>query len=639
MARKYIEQTIQKDIKVNPYTVASVTPSFLKFTEAYGICGDQYIRPLNLSKFPFKVPLGWASKIVAMKNLRAPFAFTFYPITGDKLTAQINRTINQAMPQPGDGMLTFTERSAKEFQAENAAQINEMLLSENARLFEMTCYLVLRAEGRNGKDHSQNNLIALKDFVDDLVFKATRAHVEKQFSNTESAFWAASPCFTNDETARLSYGVPVPSETIGMAELFTSFGFDDKEGVILGSDNHGAIVRLNLREHTSERPNSNVLLIAESGNGKSTLIKHISLYEYLLWDTRVLVINDPESEYAAEAIKLGGEVSNPIGRLSPFEPRNITSSSMVDSDDDEEGSYIRKALNERVLSNHIPFLRTFLQMAFPLIDEKTATWLDDPITKCYEKYGITAQTTFDEYYAGPQQFPILEDLYWQLAKDAVEAKKANKEEDANRLYTCAQAIKSSAIGYDKADWQSRETFNPKAKFLVIDTSTLSADKNLKSAQLYNILMWAWSQIRSNRFGSSYTRVIMDELQSVVNPENPKATAQIADMVRRIRKYNGGVMFGLQNINALLNEKMRTDGTLLLDSCVYKFFGAATGKAPGSSLWQTQQYLSLTDKAREELGKATRGHFITTIGKRDKTWLYADAIEDWELDLFGKGGGR
>ena len=132
---------------------------------------------------------------------------------------------------------------------------------------------------------------------------------------------------------------------------------------------------------------------------------------------------------------------------------------------------------------------------------------------------------------------------------------------------------------------------------------------------------------------------MDELNSIVNKENPAATAQIADMVRRVRKYNAGVMFAFQVVNSLLDEEIRTEGQIILDNCVYKFFGSQTGKQAGGNLWQAQQYLALTDKVRDELGKAARGHFILSIGKKDKTWVHVDCIEPWEFEVFGRGGGK
>ena len=634
MAKKHIEQgKVATRRKVNPYTVSSVSPSFFKFQEAFGICGEDYVRPLNLTKYPFKMPLGWANNFISNKRLRSPVSVVLEPIQGDALTTQINRTVNMATPQPGDGMLTYTERTKKEFQAENAAQINSMLLNENIRLFNATIYITLRGD-------NPTDLKYKKDYLDDVVFKANGARAAKQLSNTESAFFAASPCLTEDKPGTAAFGVPMPAETVALGEFTQVYGFDDGEGVMLGTDNNGGAVRLDFHIHTELRPNGNIILVCETGGGKSTLMKHLTLIENLIYDTRVIVASDPDSEYGHMARALGGEVTDPVGKLSPFEPRNIASVDTKDDENKETSEYYAKALREFVLSNHIPFLKTFLQMAFPLIDDETAGYLGSPITQCYAKYGIYPNTTFEQYYEGKQEFPVLADLYEVLCLNAKEADEVDDVARGNALRRAAIAIEDAAIGYDKETWNVKGKFNPSSKFIVVDTSNLSSDKNVKAAQLYNILMWVWSQVRSHRFDdNSYTRIIMDELNSIVNKENPIATAQIADMVRRVRKYNAGVMFAFQVINSLLDKEIRTEGSIILDNCVYKFFGSQTGNSPGSNLYETQQYLSLTDKVRDNLGKATRGHFILSIGNKDKTWVNVDAVEPWEFDVFGKGGGK
>lgn len=636
MARKRTEDARRRGkVEVDPYAVAGVSPSYMMFQEAYGICGEDYVRPLNVTKFPFKIPIGWGASYVGSKSLHAPVALVLDPISGDRLNAQINRTVNMATPQMGDGMLTYTERAQKRFQAENAEQINAMLLNENARLFDVTVYAVLRGD-------SPDELKREKDYFDDLVSNTTRARAEKQLSNTQAAFFAASPCVMPDEAARLAYSVPMPAETVAMAELSQSYGFDDAEGVLLGSDNNGGAVRLDFHTHGEARPNGNIACIAESGNGKSTLIKHITVNEHLLYDTNLVVASDPDSEYGHACLAFGGEITDPIKKISPFEPRNVSNLEAGESDegDGEAAEFSARALRERVLSNHIPFLKTFLQMAFPLIDDNTASYLGAPIAKIYGDYGVEPDTTFAEYYARGLEFPVMEDLYLELRAEADQAAAEGMGLKAEALTRASQAIEDAAVGYDRGNWNTRERFESNAKFVVVDTSGLSSDEAVRSAQLYNILMWAWSRVRSHRFSNNaYTRIVMDELNSIVNPQNLKATAQIADMMRRVRKYNAGMFIACQVINSLLgDESIRTNGTIILDNCVYKFFGSQTGKAAGQNLWQAQQYLTLTDNVRDQLGQAGRGKFIATIGKHDKTWVNVDAVEDWEFKLFGRGGG-
>lgn len=634
MARKHSEPGRAQAPGVDPYQTAGLAPSFFRFTEPWGICGEDYVRPLNVAKYPFRVPLGWASGLVADEALRAPVSLVLEPISGERLATQINRTVSQADSQPGDGMLSYTERAAKQFQAENAAQINAMLLNENSRIFEATAYAVLRAS-------EPSELRGAKSQLNNSVMNSCGARVEKQLSNTRGAFFAASPCLSPDEAGRLAYAVPMPAETVAMGEFMQSYGFDDMEGVMVGTDpKAGAPIRLNFQVHSDARPTGNIAFVAESGNGKSHAMKLISITEHLVYGTRLLVLSDPDSEYGRAAVKFGGEVTDPVGKLSPFEPRNVSNADTPDEGDGDAAAYYARARATRVISAQVPFLKTFIQTAWPIVDDATASFLGRPISEVYKAVGIDEDTTFEEYFAGPQVFPDFADLYRELM---AEVKQADAEGDSRRgdaLYRAAAAIEDVAIGYDASVWNTHESFRTDTDFVVVDTSGLSGDKNVAAAQLYNIFMWAWSEVRSHRFDDdSYTRIVLDELASIVNEKSPRAAEMVADMMRRVRKYNAGVMFATQTFGSLRVEKIAEAGKTILDCTSYKFFSAQSGKGRGSNLGEVQEYLSLTDQVRDELGGAEKGVFLAVIGKRDKTWVRIDPPPEWMPALFGRSGGR
>lgn len=639
MARKRkAQEGFSGKVAVDPNAAASLNVPYLKFTSSYGACSSYSFKMLNLTNYPDRMRLGWGASMLDSRNTRSPVAVVMQPLTGERLNAQINRTVNMAEPQMGDGMLTYTERSRKRHQAENAAQLNSMILQENAKIFDTTVYMLVRSD-------SEQSLDKQADSLSKKVGPATGCKAAKQLSNTQAAFFAASPFALPDEAGTNAFAEAMPAQTVALAEFPQSFGFDDGSGVMIGLDKNGGTVRLDMHTHTEARPNGNIGFVSESGNGKSTAMKHISISEHVLYDTMLIVATDPESEYAKACLECGGEITDPISKLSPFEPRNIAGADSADGDDDmdaEAASYFAAAREECVLSNHIPFLKTFLSMAFPLIDAETASFLGDPITAIYANHGVTPETTFAEYYRQGLGFPDLAELYHELRREEEATAKAGRNDESRALARAAQAVKDAAVGYDAKRWNTHERFTPSTKFVVIDTSRLaSLQAHEKAAQLYNILMWTWSMVRSHRFSNDgYTRIVMDELSSVVNGDNLAATSQIADMMRRVRKYNAGVLFAVQTIGSLLeDEKIKKDGKIILDNSAYKFFGSQTGNSEGNNLRLSQEYLALTDKMRDELGGAGRRMFIAAIGKHDKTWVTFDEIAPWEAEMFGKGGGR
>lgn len=634
MAVKHIEQTRDKKVKVNPYLVASLSPSFLRFKEGHGICGEGCFKPLMTTKYPFKMLPGWARGLFS-RSVKAPVAFVCRPIGGAENDKMVNRTVAMNEPQPGDGMLSYTELAARRFQAQQAAEINTMIQREGTKMFGVTGYVLARGE-------TLDDLRRNKDAAETSFHNTSSALLEHQLSNTQSAFWRCSPASLPDEPGRLAYETPMPAETLGLAGFFESNGYDDLLGIPLGDDGAGGNVRLDMHTHTDDRPNSNIAIVAPSGMGKSALMKHIGECEMDLYDVTFLQLNDIDGEYGAYARRCGGESSDPNGRLSPFEPRNITSE-VNEDDDSEEAEDAKGSLNELVLANHIPFLKTYLQLAYPtIVEENLSIFLGEPITEIYKRCGITEATTFAEYYAGEQRFPDFRDLYYECLDESKEAFGKDDKVKGEACRLIAQVIRDEAIGYNAANSNSHERFSTSSRFVAINTSNLSKDPNIHTAQLYNILMWAWSQIRSRRFGTGYTRVAFDELGSIFDGDNTLAKQQISEMVRRARKYNAGVMFTFQGINSLLkgSEEDVKIGTTLLDNCTYKFFGAAEGTQPGTNLYQVQEYLHLTNEARDSLAKKGKKNFVVCVGKGGRTWLTTEgSIKQWELELFGKGGGQ
>lgn len=85
-----------------------------------------------------------------------------------------------------------------------------------------------------------------------------------------------------------------------------------------------------------DRTNSNFTILRVAGVGKSTVVKHLAISEYMK-GTRILFI-DPESEYRDLCLALCGDLINAgggsNGRINPLQIRDIPS---IDEEDEIEG--------------------------------------------------------------------------------------------------------------------------------------------------------------------------------------------------------------------------------------------------------------------------------------------------------------
>lgn len=616
---------------VNPYLVNAIAPGRLEYRDTWGVTDDVYFRPMVLTKFREQQALGWCDAFVGSKELKAPVAIVCRPADSGKLAEAINRSIAKAESTLGEGMMSYTDIMRKRREAAHADEMAALLVEDNAKIFDTSIYVVLRSPERK-------ELQSMEDYL-----KSSLAHygnnAVRQLANTRAAFMAASPFALRDDYTFETRSVPMPAITLAWGLPTGTTGMDHLEGVEIGDDGLGGLIRLALETHVPERPNSNIFISGETGSGKSTLGKHIVLIEHVVLGAKVLVLGDPESEWGRLALNCGGDVSK-VGvdcKFSPFEPRNIGSADAEDDDGELASDYDvaaarEAARKEYVLASTIPFVKTFLQMAFK-IDPALMDYLDVALEYLYGDYGIGPETTFEEYYERGLSYPVMVELYDKLCSLSKVTPEFKPEFD--RL---AMAIRPAAIGHDRHLWNSRTSFSSSTDFTVIDTQGLSNDESIMRAQYFNILTWAWSQVRAQRFSGRYIRLVADELHTIMNKKSVDAAYQIKNIVQRIRKYGGGIMCITPQIIDMLDKDIASAGRAVIYNSAYKFFGKASDDTPGGNLWHVKRLLNLPDDVAAKLGTAPQGKMIVSAGD-ESSWVHVNAVREWEFELFGKGGGR
>ena len=636
MARKPMEKGLQNgpgQIRVNAYNVNYVSPSRLEFRETHGVVDDQYFMPMHIARFRERQPLGWGDTFFGKDAIRAPFAIRCKPLSDGEAEDMINHSKAEcADNQPGDAMRTYAELRRRQRAAEATDEVADRLIEDNEPIFHVYMSTILRSQEKEG-------LGVLRSQFENRAY-AGGNRARKAFADTEGAFWAASPFIAEDEFASRCMAFPMMSSTLGYLLPTSTPGLDHGHGITLGQDRYGGLVRIDVETNTEDRPNSNIFIAAESGSGKSTLAKDVILQERALYGAKVIVLGDPESEFGYFCMATGGSLSR-VGRdcnISPFEPRNIGTADDADDDgslasDLEVLAAREAALDEYVLASTIPFLKTFLQMAFKGITDDLLDYLDIALEALYADHGIMVETTFREYYAGPMTYPNMRELYEKFESLGRDYRAA--AEPFGRL---ALAVRSAAVGHNSHMWNTRTDFDSTADFIVLDTQGLSEDPGIKQAQYYNLITWAWSQVRAQRFSGQYVRLVADEIHTVMNRNSPDAANQIGNIAKRIRKYGGGLMCITQMITELMDPEIANAGRAVIYNSAYKFFGRSSGPDAGGNLYEIQKLLSLPDDIALKLTGARKRQFVMAAGSQ-KIWLDVFELEKWELDMFGKGGGK
>lgn len=637
MARKVIQDGAQgkgPSREVNHRLVSAVSPWFYANNWDHLIVNDGYVRMLLVSGYKSTEELGWGEAFRGLGGLNAPVSLIMRGIERAELRAELARTVNEAGAwRAEDVNSTFFDQMERDFEAEQSQEAADMIIRSNAAIFETYLYLGIRAETVEELHERSRKARS--------TVRGEHKECDAFFANQDQMFFAASPFMCRDRYSESFCNWAMPSTTIAEALLNQEGGICDPSGIPLGHDGLMSEVRIDPTVTGIGRPNRNMFLSGESGSGKTTVVRRLITHYRVLYDFDVIV-NDVDDEYGAQTDALGG-VSVSFNRasamlLDPFIPRNIGGAE-DDGGDDGAPDDVRRARAEarqaKVLSSHLPFLKTFLCMAFS-IEGDAADLLKMACELAYNRAGVGNDMTFAEYESSGTGRPGMRDLYEMV----IELKELMPEH-RRALTSLELKLRSAAVGYDRHIWEAAGDGMPDAKLVRLNLQSLSEDPAMLAAQYYNLFTWEWSQIRSNRYSDRTVVLVFDEVHKVVNRSNVSAAYMLKDMVHRARKYGAIIVTSTQMIMDLLHKDIRDAGTGIVNNSAIQLFGTTNGDLDSkeeNNLKSTRAFLKAEDDVVKKLGDPKRGRFIARVGDQ-KCWLHTYPPSDWESELFGGGSGR
>ena len=229
-----------------------------------------------------------------------------------------------------------------------------------------------------------------------------------------------------------------------------------------------------------------------------------------------------------------------------------------------------------------------------------------------------------------EQWPIMEELYAKVQEKASEEgiseyKRSSYEKLSNLLF-------SAACGADKIMWNGPTTLDAKTDFVdLVISSLLDASEEVKRAQFYNILSWAWTELSKDR----KQRILfgVDEGYLVVDPDYPDIMKYLRNMSKRLRKYEGGILFITHSVVDVLDPAVKRFGQAIIDNACYKFIMGCDGK----NLEEAANLFNLSENEVNLLSQKKRGEGILFAGNT-RLQLKVD-VPDKFLEMMGTAGGR
>ena len=469
-------------------------------------------------------------------------------------------------------------------------------------------------------DLAADSLEALRTLRDTVTGELIRSRLEadRLLLKQREGFLSANPAGRNAFGTKCERVLPASS----VANLYPNnySGKTDPQGFYIGRDKFGSNVIVDLDRRADDKTNASVLILGNSGQGKSFLLK--LLVTNLLESGKSVICLDPENEMGELCGKLGGcfiDLMSGKYRINPLEPKLWDMGGETDED-------APAAFSERSrLSQHISFLKDFFR-SYKDFSDRHIDAIELMLERLYGKWGINDHT--DHSTMHPADYPILSDLY-AVIQDAYQ----NYDRENDPLYP-AELLQEILLGlHSLCKGAESKFFNgytnvTSERFLVFGVKDLSnASQNLRGALLFNILSFLSDRVLSE----GNTVAVLDELHVWLS--NPTAIEYIRGMLKRCRKKDSSLIMASQNIEdfALPGIAELTQPLFSIPTHQFLFNAGSIDRR------FFMDNLQLEESEYEHIRFPLKGLCLYKCG--NERYLLEVHAPDYKRKLFGEAGGR
>lgn len=465
------------------------------------------------------------------------------------------------------------------------------------------------------------NMDALKELQSEIAMELTRSKisVDRLTLRQKEGFISVLPVGANQFGAQ--YERVLPASSVANLYPFNFSGKTDPQGIYIGRDKFGSNVLVDFDRRAEDKTTSNILILGNSGQGKSYLLKLI--LTNIRESGKSIICLDPESEYEEICSALGGcYIDFLSGRyiINPLEPKAWSDS--VEEFDTNTPEAFKKITR---LSQHIAFLKDFFRSYKDFSDTQIDT-IEILLSKLYARFGITDSTDYNKM--NPSDYPIMEDFYSLCEEEFLTYDNKRKYlYTEETLQEVCLGIHSMCVGAESKYFNGHTNITDDA-FLVFGVKgLLDTNKRLKDAMLFNILSFMSNQL----LGKGNTAASIDELYLFLT--NMTAIEYIRNAMKRVRKKESSIILASQNIEDFLIPSIREFTKPLFSIPTHQFLFNAGQINPKEYM----DALQVEPSEFELIKYPERGTCLYRCG--NERYLLQVIAPDYKSTLFGKAGGR
>lgn len=619
------ERAVSSVYEVNENILNIISPAGIDFDNLHTSLGENVGKIYSIVRYPYSNNYGWLAPLCNLE--------------GTSTTIEFHYT------EPGR-LISIFDKRINEMEGNRGTLKNQSEKDQNDKAIEDLRKLVKRLSVEQEPVGYVNIILHVQDINEERLnerIKRVSSVAAIEGCNLRLLKYRQGKGLK----AIAPYGIPdMDVSNMGMRNMpISTFlggfpmanpGLNDNGGYYLGKTSNNRLVILNMWLRGKDRTNSNWVIFGPPGIGKSTFLKILLLLEFA-FGTRIIMF-DPEEEYVelAEKPEINGDVipcaGGTKGRINPLQARKTAVVGEEELLEEEKDEYLMFQVDEKTsdLALYIQQLRVFFSLYFGK-NEFTpgiSAILEQTLIELYEDFGIAMDA--DVGSIPNDKWPIPGDLYDKIEKKSKEKGLSDyRRENFERLL---DLLYSMAKGADSYLWNGPTTLSPKADFVdLVISSLLEADERVKRAQFYNIMSWAWTELSKDRRQKVLFGV--DEGYLVVDPEYPDIMKYLRNMSKRLRKYEGGLMFITHSVIDLSDPAVKRYGQGIIDNACYKFIMGCDGK----NLEEATKTFDLSENEVNLLSQMNRGYGIFFAGST-RLNLKVD-VSDKFLEMMGTAGGR
>lgn len=585
-----------------------ILPGTVKFLSDHYILGDSYRCVWAIREYP---PSTEEQAILSQLADRSGVTLRIYHRLVESMEQRKiiqNATRRNKLKSGGNDM---NETIEAEGNLQDVVELLANLRKNREPLLHCSVFIELKAKSMDG----------LKELQSDIAMELTRSKisVDRLTLRQKEGFLSVLPVGANQFGAQ--YERVLPASSVANLYPFNFSGKTDPQGLYIGRDKFGTNILVDFDRRAEDKTTSNILILGNSGQGKSYLLKLILMN--LRESGKRIICLDPESEYEEICSNLGGCYIDFLSgeyTINPLEPK-AWNDSTNDADPDAPAAF-KKVTR---LSQHIAFLKDFFR-AYKDFNDSQIDTIEILLSKLYARFGITDSTDYSRMK--PTDYPVMSDFYALCEEEFMTYDKSRKYLYTEQtLQEVCLGIHSMCVGAESKYFNGHSNITDN-DFLVFGVKgLLDTNKRLKDAMLFNILSFMSNQL----LGTGNTAASIDELYLFLT--NMTAIEYIRNAMKRVRKKDSSIILASQNIEDFLIPSIREFTKPLFSIPTHQFLFNAGQINPKEYM----DALQVEPSEFELIKYPERGTCLYRCG--NERYLLQVIAPDYKSALFGKAGGR